>query len=231
MENISKKAPPPYVTYKSFSNFINKLREDGMPTHLTRSTLPGSNSGKATMAASLKAMGLIENKDEPTDLMKKLVNPECDYPSVLKEVLYSTYDFLTDPEFDLKNTTTDKVMEKFRELGAKGSTVTKCISFLLSACQEADIEVSKYVKTPPPDRSPNSKRKAKNTTQHVDRDVNDAGSGEDNDDIPEGMEKITVPLRNMEDGVIYFPADLEQEEAKKAVNMANFILKNFYGLE
>ncbi len=231
MENIAKKAPPPYVTYKSFSNFINKLREDGMPSHLTRSTLHGSNSGKATMAASLKAMGLIENKDDPTDLMKKLVNTECSYPAVLKEVLYSTYDFLTDPEFDLQNTTTDKMVEKFREAGAKGSTITKGISFLLSACEEADIEVSKYVKAPPPERSPSSKRKVKNTQQYDDGDTNDTGSNVDNDEIPEGMEKITVPLRNMEDGIIYFPADLEQEEAKKAVNMANFILKNFYGLE
>mgnify|MGYP000462874493 CR=1 FL=1 len=56
----------------------------------------------------------------------------------------------------------EKVVEKFRAAGASGSTVTKCMAFLLAACEDASIEVSKYVKAPAPARSTsNGKKKSK----------------------------------------------------------------------
>jgi len=233
MEKTDKKTPPPYVTYKSFSNFINDLREHGMPTHITRTILPGSNSGKATMAASLRSLGLINGDDEPTAMLEKLTTPDIDYSKTLNEIIISHYDFLSDPEFDIKNTTTEKVVERIKGAGASGSTITKCMSFLISACDEAGIEVSKYVKAPAPVRTAgNGKRKSK--TKAADQQIGQADAAsttELTDQIPENMERITVPLRGKEDGVIYFPAELEPGEAKKAVRMAVFILNEFYGLE
>ncbi|MBT3047768.1 MAG: DUF5343 domain-containing protein, partial [Candidatus Thiodiazotropha sp. (ex Clathrolucina costata)] len=120
MAGTEKKAPPPYTTYKSFTNFINGLRDNGMPSHITRSMLPGSNSGKATMAASLKSLGLVDGNDVPAKKMKQLVDSDKDYSDVLRDILYDSYEFLTDADFDLENTTTDKVVEKFKEYGASG---------------------------------------------------------------------------------------------------------------
>ena len=231
MDKPEKKTPPPYVTYKSFSNFINGLRENGVPTHITRTILPGSNSGKATMAATLRSLGLVNAAEQPTEVMLKLTDPNNDYSSTLREIIISQYDFLTDPEFDIKNTTTEKVAEKIREAGAGGSTVTKCITFLLAACENAGIEVSSYVKAPAPSRSNGGgkrRAKAKDPAPQADSPADEALGA---DLVPENMERITVPLRGMEGGVIYFPAELEPDEAKKAVRMAVFILNEFYGLE
>ncbi|MDO3382010.1 DUF5343 domain-containing protein [Gilvimarinus algae] len=231
-EKTDKKSPPPYVTYRSFFNFINGLRENGMPTHITRSTLPGSNSGKATMAASLRAMGLVVSDDLPTELMKQLTDPNTNYSEVLNEVLIGTYDFLSDPDFDIKNTTTDKVVEKIKLAGASGSTVTKCMAFFLSACSDANIEVSQYVKAPTPTRNSNGRRKAANKPkQAAENATKPQPTAGHQEDIPEGMERITVPLRGMEDGIIFFPAELEENEARKAVKAAVFILNSYYELE
>lgn len=44
------------------------------------------------------------------------------------------------------------------------------------------------------------------------------------------MEKITIPLPGMEDGLIYFPKEMSFEQQRLAVKMANFILTNFYNI-
>lgn len=231
-EQKEKKSPPPYVTYKSFTNFINGLRENGMPSHITRSMLPGSNSAKATMGASLRAMGLVVNDDSPTDLMRRLTDPDSNYSEVLSEVLVDTYDFLSDPDFDIKNTTTDKVVEKIKLNGASGSTVNKCMAFLLAACSDANIEVSQYVKAPARTSKSSGKRRAANKSRNeATNPTSSQPLASNQEDIPEGMERITVPLRGMEDGVIFFPAELEENEARKAVKAAIFILNSYYELE
>lgn len=231
METTDKKMPPAYVTYKSFSNFINGLRENGMPSHLTRTMFPGSNSGKATMALSLKSLGLMHGDDLPTPMMKKLVDKSNNYKEVLREVVLTSYDFLTSQDFDIKTTTTDKLAEKFKAAGAGGSTITKCMAFLLSACADTGIEVSKYVKTlpPPPKKSDAGKKRQKPQEPQEDDEEDDDGSLEGA--VPEGMDRIVVPLRDMQDGLIFFPTGLDPAAAKKAVKAAIFILNNYYDLE
>ncbi|CAA0112319.1 Uncharacterised protein [Halioglobus japonicus] len=230
MNDSTKKVTPAYTTYKSFVNLINDLRENGIQPHITRSVVKGSNSGKAMMTASLKALGLIDEDTVPTEKLSLLVNSTEDYSTALNLVLQEAYPFLFDGSVDLSNTTTEKVAEKFKEAGATGSTITKSMHFFLSAAKEAEVEVHSRVKAPAIDRSKQTRRKSK-LGEPKDESEAGQGGGENESEIPEGMERITVPLRNMEDGVIYFPAELEQEEAKKAVKMAVFILNNFYGID
>ena len=232
MKNTEKKTPPPYATYKTFLNFINSLKENGTPSHITRSMLPGSNSAKASMSACLKSLGLITKDDIPSESLKQLADPETIYSNKLKEVIYNSYSFLNDPGFDIKNTTTEKVVEKFKVAGASGSTITKGIAFLLAACKDADIEVSRYVKAPQPARSTGVKRKRGvskiNDSQKSQEDSLPETSSEDSH---EGMDRITVSLRNMVDGYVCFPANLEKEDAIKAVKAAVFMMKNYYDLK
>jgi len=226
MSETSKKTIPPYVTYKSFSNFINGLRENGAPVHITRSMLPGSNSGKAAMSASLSALALVNDKEEPTEDMKQLVDASKDYSTILRLVLKKSYPFLVDGSLGLGNTTTDKVVEKMRELGAGGSTITKCIAFLLAAAADAGIAVSRYVKTPAPPTS--TKKRAK----HVARDEpgTEVETEEEVDEELEslvGKERIVVSVHGMDDWVIYVPEGLSDTQWKHGLKMAKFILDNY----
>jgi len=160
--NGEKTTVPPYCTYGSFKSLINGLRENGMPSHLSRSVLPGSNSAKATMASSLKSAGLIDSHDTPTQKMRQLVDPAQDYAKSLREILDESYAWLFDA-VDLKTTTTEKVEEQFKLRGASGSTVSKCMAFFLSAAKETGIEVSQYVKAPIPPRANRNRRGGTNS--------------------------------------------------------------------
>ena len=227
MAETTKKPVPPYVTYASFVNFINGLRENGMPKHITRSMLPGSNSGKAAMSASLSTLGLTNEKAEPTATMRQLVDSQNEYTTELKKILLASYPFFQDGSLDLSDTTTDKVVEKFKELGASGSTVTKCITFLLAAAKEADIPVSRYVKTPPPP----SKSAAKNGKKKAARPV-DPDDDEDQDDdkdlkFPTDKERIVVSVHGMDEWEIFVPKGLTPAQWKHGLKMAKFILDNY----
>ncbi|MGM0563645.1 MAG: DUF5343 domain-containing protein [Pseudomonadota bacterium] len=237
MAEESKLTIPAYASYKSFYNLIGEFRDEGVPDHITRSVVKGSNSAKATMLSSLRALGLMNDADEPTELLHLLVRSEGDdgYGEALSLTLSEAYPYLFDGSIDLSNTTTEKVAEKFKEAGVqKASTLSKCVSFFLGAAKDAGVEVSGRVKAPPVPRSQGARKKSKPTARDNMVGGSDPDEGRDQDRIPSGLEKmerITVPLRGMEDGVIYFPKGLAEDEAKKAVKMANFILENFYGLE
>lgn len=227
MNDEVKRTTPPYTTFKSFTNLIEGLKETGVPTHISRSIVKGSNSGKAMMTASLKSLGLITEDLRATDKLRKLVGSEGEeYKEILSSLLQSAYPFLFDGSIDLQSTTTDIVAKKFQEAGASGSTISKCMAFFIAAAKESGMEVSPHLKVVPPPRNATKRVKAKKPNEGV-NDKTESPAVQP----PAGMEKITVPLRGMPDGVIHFPASLEPSEARRAVKAAVFILNNFYELD
>ncbi len=230
MTEESAKKPPAYVTYKSFTNYINGLRKNGMPTHLTRTTLPGSNSGKATMAASLKSLGLVDNDQRPTALMEQLVDSDKDYSESIRLVLEKNYPFLLNSDFDLANTTTEMVQEKFRAAGASGSTVTKGIAFFLGACKDANITVSKYVKPPKPVVA-TGKKKRRNSGDHTGGEGVVNTTPEKSDAVGSSLVRnkvqIPIPLHGMDDGLILIPKGMNKEQWDYALKIATFLLENY----
>ena len=225
-----RKAIPPYATYKSFINTINDLRENGIPDHITRSVLSGSNSAKAMMKSTLLYLDLIDSKTSPTTEFIQLIDNEQEYKNNLKKLLSTHYDFLLNESINLSNTTTEIVQSKFQEQGASGSTVSKCIAFFLAAANEAGIVVSERVKTPTPARSTKPKKRPP-VIPPVENSGQGGSTGSAEQDIPKGMERITIPFRDFEDGTIYLPAKLEDKDAKRAIKMVNFILEEYYDLD
>ena len=226
MKSESKKTAPAYTTYTAFTNLIKDLRSNGMPSHITRSVVKGSNSGKAMMMASLKYLSLIDKDSCPTERLTQLIENESNYSNILKELLEEQYSFLFSDGFDIKTTTTEKVSELFQKQGAGGSTISKGMAFFLSAAKAAGIEISSRVKAPAIQKSP-AKRKPRDPISKTPPGDSDP----EVDVIPDGMERITVSLRDMEDGIIYFPKDMEDDDARRAVKMTTFILNQFYGIE
>ena len=223
MSETTKKSVPPYATYKSFFNFINGLREHGTPKHVTRSMLPGSNSGKAAMSATLSTLGLVNAKDEPTELMRQLTDSQQDYGQVLKKILERSYSFLGDGTLDIADTTTDKVVEKFKELGASGSTINKCMAFFLAAASDAKITVSRWVKAPQAPSKPAKKKSVRAVQTREDED----DAGDDRDQYPTDKERIVVSVHGMDEWEIFVPQGLTHAQWKHGLKMAKFILDNY----
>lgn len=233
MSTEPKRSIPPYTTHLSFINLINDLRDGGIPAEISRSVIKGSNSGKATMSASLKSMGLIDDKSKPTELLTTLVKEKDSYKANLNLLMKATYSFLLDGNLDLANATTEMVAQKFKDAGASGSTISKGMGLFLALAKDAGIEVSSRVKAPAPDRNGSRAKVKKNAAS--DSSVDDGEDDGDkqgrqtpSDKTPEGMIRIPIPLHGMEDGAILLPNGLNKMQWAYAKKMAAFILDNYH---
>ncbi|MGO9592855.1 MAG: DUF5343 domain-containing protein [Steroidobacteraceae bacterium] len=212
-DNEPKKASPAYVAHKTFDNFINGLRENGIPSRIDRSAMSGmSGSGQSALKASLEYLGLINADEEPTDKLHQLVDAEEENrPAVLAEILREAYPYLIGGSIDLKRATTKQIEEAFRAQNISGSTVVKAIAFFLTAAKSAGIEISSYIKTPtlvrinPPKRSNGTEGKPVTSADD---------DGEPADVIPQGMRQIKLPLIGKQDVILALPEKFDSSDWK-----------------
>ncbi len=232
----TKDVLPPYVPFTTFSNFISSLAEhEVLPSHVDKSLMTKmSGSGQSAMTAALRSLRLVNEEFEPSELLEKLVKGGPDeFKKALAEVVKNTYGFLFEDGFNIENTTSKQVETKFKEsTTASGSTLTKCISFFLSASSAADIKVSPHVKAPPAAKASGGRRKKIKQEPETEDPQKNEGIEPENP-IPEmqNMTKFDIPLKDTENGVVLLPGDLNEQQAKKAVKMIEFILNQYYELE
>jgi hypothetical protein len=157
----TKVATPAYVTYRTFTNSLDRLRERGVPNRVDSSVFVGqSGSTIAALLSSYKFLKLTTDAGAITPLLRELVNADdAGRAMLMREALEMSYPFLQPPAIDLAAATTQEIEGAFREQGIAGSTVTKAVSFFLSAATAAGIEVSKHVKAPTAKRGTNGKPK------------------------------------------------------------------------
>ena len=136
---------PAYVTYTTFDNFINGLKETGIPNRIDKSVL-GTMSGtvQSFMMGALRFLDLVTESGAPTQAMKDLVSG--DRKKALSDMVHHSYDFLFSG-FNLKAATLQEVEEKFREKQLSGDTIRKAISFFTLACDAAGIAYSPHLKS------------------------------------------------------------------------------------
>jgi hypothetical protein len=137
---------PPYISYKTFSGFMDRLYQRGVPNRIDRSFLAFlSGSNQSHLLAALRYLGLISPVGVRTDRLEALVKSVgAEYAPSLREVLKQSYPFLFN-RFDLRRATLQEVEDKFSDAGASGDTVRKCIAFFLSAARAADIPTSPFI--------------------------------------------------------------------------------------
>ncbi len=141
-----KKALHPYISFKTLINLIEKLGP-GIPGRIDRSLMDTISGGaQVQLMSALKFLDLIQEGGVPTDKLRRLVNSEgAERQEALKTIIKSPYSFLFD-NFSLDTATVHQLQEQFKNTGASGETVRKCIKFFLDAAKEAEIPLSPYVK-------------------------------------------------------------------------------------
>jgi hypothetical protein len=144
------KVKPPYVSYKTFSNFIDALNQDGIPGRIDSSVMKNlSGTAQAQLKSALRFLGLTDDDDRPQAQLRDLVNAEGEErQQVLLDILTHTYSFLfasgTGP-IDLSGETPITFSAKFRDKGLGGDTVRKAESFFIQLATEAGILVPKRI--------------------------------------------------------------------------------------
>lgn len=146
-ESITQ-SKPPYVAYKTFTNFIASLRASGIPDRIDRSVFPGmSGAAQSFLLAALRYLGLISNDGTPTSQLKEMVeNPQNEKASLAKAVK-EKYSFIFSGDFNINSATDAQLTEKFKDQGLNGSTIVKALSFFTSLCESAGIQISPHLKS------------------------------------------------------------------------------------
>jgi hypothetical protein len=146
-ENIIE-SKPPYVAFKTFTNFIASLRQSGLPGRIDRSVFVGvSGANQSFLLATLKFFGLINNEGIPTPSFKDLVDNPQNEKAVLSKAAKEKYSFIFDGAFNIGSATAAQLTEKFKERGIDGSTIVKAISFFTSLCEATEIKISPHLKS------------------------------------------------------------------------------------
>jgi hypothetical protein len=145
-ENITS-SKPPYVAYKTFTNFITSLRASGIPDRIDRSVFPGlSGAAQSFLLAALRYLGLINSDGAPTPLLKELVENSATEKATLAKLIKEKYGFIFGGGFNITSATDAQLTEKFKEQGLNGSTIVKAVSFFTSLCEAGGIQTSPHLK-------------------------------------------------------------------------------------
>ncbi|MEE8349550.1 MAG: DUF5343 domain-containing protein [Acidobacteriota bacterium] len=148
---MSKKehaAIPPYISYRTFSNFLSELRARGLPSRIDRSVMAHkSGTIQSQLLLALNYLGLLRGAGQPTDQLKQLIeSQDRQRQEVLRGILKNSYGFVFNSDIGLQTATSDQAEELFQKTGASGETVRRCIAFFLASAKDSGIPISDYIK-------------------------------------------------------------------------------------
>ena len=139
-----KPALPPYVSFKTFLNFLDRLEEGGVPQRIDRSYWGEFLAGGlgAQLMVGLRGLGLINGENgEPTPLLEALVSRDSRKQALL-ELLQARYANIF-ASVDLNRGTTALLDEAFRkDFKTDGDTHRKVVIFFIHAAQYTGIPVA-----------------------------------------------------------------------------------------
>ncbi len=156
MPNKTACALPPYISYRTFSNFLNELRAQGLPSRNDRSVMAHKTGTiQSQLLLTLNYLGLLRASGQPTDKLKQLIESEGqERQGLLRGILKTSYGFIFSSNIGLETATLDQAEELFHNTGASGETVRRSIAFFLAAARDSGIPVSGYIKPHKRRRSP-----------------------------------------------------------------------------
>ena len=148
VNDSSRKPLPPYVSYRTFRNFIDTLQL-GVPARIDRSywgeRLSGS-TGTQLMTA-LRFLGLIDGNGIPTSRLRQLVSAQGNQrPEILKQIAFTAYIFLSNRSVDPRTATYAQLEEGFHSnYQVTGDVARKCIKFFTNLQSDAGVPLSLFI--------------------------------------------------------------------------------------
>ncbi len=140
---------PPYVSYRTFSNFLEQLEQHGTPARIDRSFWGDRFSGSTgtQLIAALRFLNLTDDAGAPTARLKQLVGAHGGQRAeVVKAVTQESYAFILQGSIDPQNATYsqfEEVLHANYELA--NDVARKCIKFFIELSEEAEIPLSPFI--------------------------------------------------------------------------------------
>ncbi len=144
----SRKSLPPYVSYRTFRNFVDGLQL-GIPSVIDRSywgeRFSGSNGTQ--LVTALRFLGLIDGNGTPLTRLAQLVAARGSQRSeVLNQIGCGAYNFLIDKSLDPQVATYTQLEKVFYEAyNVTGDVARKCVKFFIELESDAGVPLSPLI--------------------------------------------------------------------------------------
>jgi len=143
-----RKRLPPYVSYRTFRNFIERLQQQ-VPARIDRSYWGDMLSGSTgtQLVAALHFLGLIDVNSRPTARFKSLASAKDEQRTgFLREMTSESFSFIFQSSSDPQNATYAQLEEVFHDsFQLTDNVCRKCIKFFVSLASDAGIPLSPFV--------------------------------------------------------------------------------------
>jgi len=221
---------PAYGSFKTFTSFIDDVRERGhIPLRIDRSEMPKlSGSAANETIATLKFFGLLDEKAEPTPLFEEYVMAaDQKRKEVLARMVKKSYAFICDAEgFDIERATSAQVHELFRSRNISGSTLVRAVGLFLAATKDAGVKVSPSIKPPKTASTGTRPKKDKKT----DVGVGDDGDEEDGKNVlPPGVLRFELPIPGKPSVQVLVPESLDGDDWDMLSQMFSIYVNRWKG--
>jgi len=144
----SRKRLPPYVSYRTFRNFIDELQHR-MPARIDRSYWGDRLSGSTgtQLVAALRFLGLTDAGGVPTDRLRQLISAKgSQRTELIREIAFDAFDFVLKGSFELQTATYAQLQEIFHDtFQLTGDVSRKCIKFFVALASDAEIPLSPFI--------------------------------------------------------------------------------------
>jgi len=143
-----RKHLPPYVSYRTFHNFLERLHEQ-MPSRIDRSywgeIVSGSNG--IQLMAALRFLNLIDINGKPLERLGPLVSARGEQKAqLLRIIAYDAFSFVLESTLDLQSATYAQLMEVFHSTYQITEDVSrKCVKFFIALATEAGMPLSSFI--------------------------------------------------------------------------------------
>ncbi len=144
----NKKLSPPYVSYRTFWNFLEGLQQ-AMPARIDRSywgsRLSGSNGSQ--LVAALRFLDLTDINGFPTAKLRQLTGTRGgERAEVIKRIVREAYGFLAQDAPDPQTATYSQLEEAFHDNYQLANDVArKCIKFYICLAGAGGVKLSPFV--------------------------------------------------------------------------------------
>lgn len=218
---------PGYGSFKSLTTFFNARRDDDhITTVVDRSLMSNFNGSTANeLLATLRFLKMIDEKNVPTAFYGKYVKAsDDDRKPMLAQALRDSYPFVFSATgFDIERETSARLADVFRAQGISGSTLSRAISFFLSAAKDAGIKVSPNIK--PPQLQKSAKKKGPAQTSALPDDAD--GDEDDDGQLPEGYQSFEIPIPIDRKVKLLIPSDWSPEDWDLFQTMLNIYVEGW----
>lgn len=146
-EDRTRKRLPPYVSYRTFRNFLDELQQHTVPARIDRSFWGERMSGSTgnQLLAALRFLGLIDGNDVPTDRLRKLaIYRGTQRNELLRQITSDAFSFLSgvDKQSGTYQQVSDAIHANFH---LTSDVCRKCIKFYVAITADAGINLSNYI--------------------------------------------------------------------------------------